>query len=86
VHTSRIPVGSDGAVSGCLRTGAAAGGLGDAGGAAGGSGMVPAGSAAMVPSTVQANGPGPLLICACTDVSESEIRYACPPSMSATMP
>jgi len=48
--------------------------------------MVPAGRAAMVPSTVQANGPGPFVICARTEPSLSEIRYACAPSMSAAMP
>jgi hypothetical protein len=39
-----------------------------------------------VPSAVQANGPGPFLICARTSVTAPEIRYAWALSTSATMP
>jgi hypothetical protein len=47
---------------------------------------VPGGSAAIVPSTLQANGPGPLWICTRTVASASTILYALAASMSATMP
>ena len=77
VQTSRSPVGSGRPVVLLRRSGAAsAAGRSAAGsGAAGGGGIVPAGSAAIVPSTVHGNGPGPLMIWACTvGVSASAIR------------
>src|SRR6266545_522069 len=89
VHTSRIPVASDGLVLSLPSVGPGGAPLDWGPGCCAavlGSGMVPAGSAATVPSTVHGNGPGPFLICACTELSESESWYAWPPSMSATMP
>ncbi len=90
VHTSRMPVAADSlaaaAVRGCTDDRTELGALADGAGAAGGCGIVPAGSAAMVPSTVHANGPGPFLICACAVVNNPEIWYAWPASMSAMIP
>ena len=93
VHTSRSPVASEpvpvspppGSLLGSTTGGPVRPGAGCCL-AAGGGGTVPAGSAAIVPSTVHGNGPGPFLICARTESSLSEIWYACPPSMSATSP
>jgi hypothetical protein len=48
--------------------------------------MVPDGRAAIVPSGVHGNGPGPFLICPCTEVAAPESRYAMSLSMSAAMP
>src|SRR2546423_3907545 len=89
VHTRRRPVGSDcwspppfWSGGGMFLTGGPLGGVDGAGCG----GTLPAGSAAIVPSGVHANGPGPFLICALTEPSASAILYACPPSSSATMP
>src|SRR6266542_1075675 len=78
VHTRRIPVASEPSVpalpvSGILTPPGGPCGWFTGCWGAGGSGMVPAGSAAMVPSTVHGKGPGPPLICACTEPSPPEI-------------